>query len=198
MRDARPADRWTLRFLRDRRPNIKRLIKRGDVAGLTSALTYVAWATDRSGHPVDVGVPIRRRAAAALIEHEVQLPADRLRAPLSDPDPQVRVSGLELAAASADGLQLLAVCALDRDNDWSEDLRARARGTILTRADPSVAVTVAHALISRRADPGLDDIERGLLTDLVATCGPAGEIAVVEYLMEVMQSVDGMPVIASR
>jgi hypothetical protein len=122
------------------------------------------------------------------MEMKAELPADRLRAPLSDPDPQVRTSGPDLAAASADGLQLLVASALDEANDWNEDLRARARGKIFAHAQPWLAVTVAYVLVSRQTDIESYDAERALLTDLVAACGPAGETAVVDHVMEVMQS----------
>jgi HEAT repeat protein len=74
-----------------RRPNVRRLARRGDLGGLIHALEHVEVVRDREGSYLDVGGLVRRDAVVALADRDEPSVRQALIERLSDEDESVRL-----------------------------------------------------------------------------------------------------------
>lgn len=89
-----------------RRPNVRKLRRKGDLSGLRRATRYEDFAADRAGARWDLGVPVRVEAIQALAEFYGPEVANGLADALDDRHPSVRlaavngIAGLGVPAAA--------------------------------------------------------------------------------------------------
>lgn len=100
-----------------RRPNVRNLVKKEDVTGLTAALQYHDYVTDTDGRRLDLGAIVRRDAAVALgngaMRHDPEV-GQELWTVLGDPSTEVRVAAIRALRARGEtsAIPLLTVAAL--------------------------------------------------------------------------------------
>jgi HEAT repeat protein len=107
-----------------RRPNVPKLARKRDVAGLVAALSYRDVVTDRDGRAYDLGASVRRDAAHAL-------------APLADAS-----AGVDVGAALIRAL-----------GDASGDVREGAARALAARPDLRAVPALATAALSPAGSP---------------------------------------------
>ena len=117
------------RFFRRRKPDVSKLRRRGDIAGLCAAVEYREAGRDATGRPVDLGAATRVEAVLALSDFYGPLVTRTLFRALADPSAHVRVGaarGLRLSRSPAAVEPLLHALAL-----WPDEGGERARGEAL-------------------------------------------------------------------
>jgi hypothetical protein len=140
--------------------SVRRLQRRGDVAGLIEALGRHDWTSDGDGRLIDVAVRDRVDAANALRElgaaQDAVLP---LTTALQDRQPAVRGAALEaLAAAELRGAtHAIARAVAGWRSSELEDLRERGVLLLMQREDPDLAVVFAEAIVE---DPSYEPLDR--------------------------------------
>lgn len=92
--------------MRRRRPNIRKMARRNDLAGIGQALGYRDDVTDTRGRVYDLGVAVRLEATGALAEFDEPSATGHLIAALGDPSPDVRSQSIE-ALQSRDDPQIV-------------------------------------------------------------------------------------------
>lgn len=84
-----------VRLFPSRRPNVRRLRRKGDLAGLRRASRYEDFAVDREGLDRDLGVPVRVEAVQAIASFYGPQVTASLADALDDPHPTVRLAAVE-------------------------------------------------------------------------------------------------------
>lgn len=82
-----------------RRPNIPKLARKGDLAGLCEALRFRDGVIDRQGVVLDVGIPVRVAAVEAIADMDEPGALDALLVALEDPAVPVRIAAVRALGA---------------------------------------------------------------------------------------------------
>jgi HEAT repeat protein len=189
-----------------REPNIERLRKRGDLAGLCRAAAWHDWVRGSDGRAVDLGVNVRRRAVAALVRFDRPEARRAIRDALLDEAESVRIAATESVrtARDRDSVRVLVYAALDGGS-------ARVRSTALealAQIDPAEsALELAAAVTVRHGDgvnPDFGEEIRELLVaagddgrwvaGLLATALVRCDEHVARRAEELLRSLPGLPI----
>lgn len=178
-----------VKWFSSRVPDVEKLKRKGNVEGLLRALSYEDVVTDRSGEEVDLGAPVRARAAAALADTDGPSARQGLLRTLDDPEESVRLVGVRKLkergdAATADAL-------VEAAATWTAPTQRAAREeaveALASFRDPGLAQRLVAALLRRRAEL-LEEDGQALRHLVAAGGGPTAGEATVSYLMDVLAS----------
>jgi HEAT repeat protein len=164
--------------VRERKPNIKALARRGDISGLMHAAAYQEFSSSAGGAVTDLGVQVRADALVALGKLAPERAHDTMRSALRDPADEVRCEAVRLIAAQ-NGAGTLA-----RALRWlSPDGRSYelALGAIAEMASVRPAA-VADALVHREDEEVLDEEA----SRLIVTPPPSNGADAIEELLELL------------
>lgn len=166
-----------MRLFPSRRPNVRKLKRKGDLAGLRRATRYSDFAADRDGTRWDLGVPVRVEAVGALAEFYGPDVAEGLAEGLDDDHPSVRL-------AAVNGIAGLGVpTAADRlvggvvrwDGPPDDEAAARSLETLRGWKVEGVSEVFVDALMEEGAPP-VELRHRDAFQELLAS-DPRGELA---------------------
>jgi HEAT repeat protein len=165
-----------------RKPNIKQLTRKGDVAGLVEA-----------ADPVSVPDPsARAEAILALGELGHDSGQEALEAGLRDPDDGVRSAAVNVLHARHDGIALAeALRSLPDEGGESRELAILAIVDLGRSVSPSA---VADALVGREDDELVGEQDARLFTELVVRGDQDAQDAAIELLIEALGDERGIVV----
>jgi HEAT repeat protein len=152
-----------------RAPNVARLRKRDDVDGLIGALDWSEPVGLGDGRTADLGVGVRREAAAALAGSGSPAAVQGLLVALGDADEEVRliaVAALRARGGVSAAQALGAASAAWRATPYARARAAAVAGAVASRS-PEALRTHVDALLA--GDAPLDDGARDDLEDLVSS-----------------------------
>jgi HEAT repeat protein len=133
-----------------RRPNVQKLARRGKASRLLDALSYRDELVDREGHVFDLGVEVRRQAAAALAEVDGLHVFDALVAALDDDAPSVRAAAAQALGARGNARAVTELAwASASPGERNGEARVAARQALRQLGAPGTAELLAEALIER-------------------------------------------------
>jgi len=166
-----------------RRPRIKRLRKRRDVAGLERVLAERDFLSDGRGNRSDLAVARRLEAVGVLAEIAEPPAREVLVKALGDPDLRVRAAALDAIIEgpdrrSAEGLARMV--ALWRDPRL-EPHRQRALTFLAEYGDPTLGVAYAEALLDADSRAQLGEREAAGLRRIFALDGANGATAALAH-----------------
>jgi HEAT repeat protein len=173
-----------------RKPNIKQLVRRGDVAGLVEAASYGRRAVPGEGD--DPAAPMRAEAILALGELGDYSGQEAVEAGIRDPDDRVRSAAVNVLHARHDGTALAdALRSLPAEAGGSRELAILAIVDLGRSVSPPA---VADALVGREDDELLADQDARLFTELVAKGDADARDAAIELLIEALADERGIVV----
>lgn len=173
-----------------RKPNIKQLVRRGDVAGLVEAASYGRRAVPGEGD--DPAAPVRAEAILALGELGDYSGQEAVEAGIRDPDDSVRCAAVNVLHARHDGTALAdALRSLPAEAGGSRELAILAIVDLGRSVSPPA---VADALVGREDDELLGDQDARLFTELVAKGDADARDAAIELLIEALADERGIVV----
>jgi HEAT repeat protein len=151
-----------------RRPNIARLARRGDVRRLVAVLSYRDLMSTSDGGAVDLGAGLRADAASALgAFRDPSATRALLRAARADPDAGVRRAAVEALEGNHDPEVLSAlvelVCTARQTNG---DPALAAAISCLHHLPREAAPAIARTVIDRGRSSHLDERERWAMQEL--------------------------------
>jgi HEAT repeat protein len=144
-----------VRFRQGRKPDVRKLKRQGDLAGLREAVRYQETVPDRNGRVLDLGVQIRVEAAHALGDFYGPEVTSALFAALGDRDERVRLAAVHgLRRTRADDasealLQALAAWPDDRGAATKEE----ALDALLELGENELPQRFAAKLVENGAGP---------------------------------------------
>src|SRR4051812_5970542 len=146
---------------RDRAPNVDKLRRKGDIAGLERALAYTSTRTEDDGRIVDDGVDVRRAAVAAIAEQDDRRAHYALLGALSDPDEDVRVAAIRGLHERGDpaAVEPLMVIVMSWLGPERERSREEALEGLASMGDPELLRRAAADLAGRSMDYAAADAE---------------------------------------
>ena len=153
-----------------RRPDVRKLARRGDAVRLVRALTYRDYLIDRLGRVYDLGAGVRRDAALALGSvpdtYDVDVGTALIES-LRDPSAEVRRAAAKALGARHEtrAASALAEVALYSCEPRYEHARAAAVEALYYLSGPETARAFVATVIERGADY---QRARGILTRLLA------------------------------
>ena len=150
--------------MRDRRPNIKALVKRGKVDALVAAAAYREPAPNQSGGVSDAGVPVRAEAILALGALVPVRGRHAILAGLHDPADPVRCAAVRALHSRRDADTLV------RSLEWlpaEGRSRALVLKTVLDLRQLASPVLLAEALVHRQDEEMFADDEVALVLALL-------------------------------
>ena len=168
-----------MRVVGGRRPNVRRMTRRGDLAGLVEALEYNDPVADRRGHSVDLGVPVRMAAVEALAQSTHPDAVSGLVRALDDDHGGVRSTAIgALRARREDRVTraLVARVASPASPDGEgERSRAEALDALLDTGDPRTPELLVLALVHRDDDGPLDESDASSVAAVLAMSAAAAD-----------------------
>lgn len=137
-----------------------RLAQKGKVAGLARALSYEDLTSHRDRPPVDLGAPVRARAAEALARFEGADIDDLLLQALRDPEEQVRSAAIRAfrARGGSQGINALLSAVVQWTGPELERSRSEALEALAGLRARDVPRRAANELIARPEDLGEADL----------------------------------------
>jgi HEAT repeat protein len=186
-----PGTGLDVSLLGERKPNIKSLVRRDDVAGLIEATSYRNVTPNTAGILSDVGIPVRVEAIRAL----GALASDRghkaIAAGLRDPADQVRCAAVRVLRELHEvGVLAHALRWLPRDAGHSRTLAVQA---IIDLRSVS-ASAVADALVHREDEDLLGDEDSQLILAVLEDQGADARDEVHEVLVRALGDERGIVV----
>ena len=171
------------------RPNVQKLARRGNASRLLGALSYRDELTDRDGNVFDLGVDVRRQAAAALADFEGLDIFDALVAALDDEAPSVRAAAAEALGTrgNARAVAELAWVAAS-PGERNAEPRIAARQSLRQLEAPGTAELLAEALIERGG--GFEEA-RATMEAALAREGDVAVRAVIEQALDYLSPRSG-------
>ena len=154
-----------------RRPDVRKLARRGKVRRLVRALTYSDFLTDRFGRVYDLGASVRRDAALALgsvpDSDDVDVGSALIES-LRDPSAEVRRAAAKALGARHEtrAARALVEAALNWRDPRYQDARAAAVEALFHLSGPETARALVGRVIERGADPKRP---RDILSRIVAS-----------------------------
>jgi HEAT repeat protein len=172
-----------------RKPNVRRLKRKGDVEGLAGALHYREAMVDEDGAEWDLGMEVRVEAARALSQLNASAVADDLAQALGDPQPEVQLAVIDALAAfgAPVAVEPLLDCAL-RD-DGPSDVSARAIEVLEGWRIPDGTELLVDRLLMPDAPPLTE--EHGELLERMLYADPRGDGARRTVAERVIWKLDG-------
>jgi len=163
-----------------RRPDVRRLTRKGDVAGLVAALEHTDQVLDRGGRRVDVGASVRRDAAEALGDHDDPLVVRGLVGRLSDENEAVRLAAIRALRWRPEDDVVLALAG--GVGSWpspeGDGSRAEALDALLEIRDPRTLELLVVSIVQRASDRPLGPSDASSLTAVLEMNGDdAGRVA---------------------
>ena len=140
-----------------RRPDVRKLARRGNARQLVRALTYRDYLTDRLGRAYDLGASVRRDAALALGSapdiDDVDVGTALIES-LRDPSAEVRRAAAKALGARHEtrAARALAEAALSWREPRYEHARAAAVEALYHLSGPATARAFVATVIERGAD----------------------------------------------
>lgn len=171
-----------MRLLIWRRPDIARLERKGNLAGLLAALRYEDPLLDRSGRLVDLGAEVRVAAVEALGRLAIPPALEGVAGALNDPELSVRRAAVRVLARVDAGpaTAALARAAVQWRSPSLQELREEATEALLARRDEGQSRHIAEELATLPDEP--DDQDARLLRRLALSDGHASLQGVVSEL----------------
>jgi len=156
-----------------RRPNVRRLARRGDVAGLIRALEHTDIVLDRQGRPWDVGGLVRRDAVEALAGRDDPAALEALIGRLSDEDESVRLAAIGAIRHRPDGqvIRALAGGVGSWPSPEGDGSRAEALDALLEIGHPRTLELLVVAMVRRAGGRPLDESDASSLRTVQAHHG---------------------------
>jgi len=179
-----------------RAPRIRKLRRRGDVAGLVAALGYVEPVYVGDGSYVDSGVDLRVKALRALADLASPSDVPEIAIALQDPDPTVRRLGVRVVRKLGPESAVEALAATLAGPADAAFVEARlealeALEELESRGVERIARPVALAVVDGGDRVALDHVTRDALMGFVEQ-GPAQDAsALVEALVDRLPSMNG-------
>jgi HEAT repeat protein len=153
-------------------PDVDRLARKGNAAGLARALSYEDVVSGRDGRPVDLGAHTRAAAAAALVAFDGPGVEAALVQGMRDPEEEVRLAAIrafgERGGTSA--IEPLLAATIGWTHPELEVSRAAALDALAGLRARDVPRRAANELIVRAEDLG--DADLGILPVLAGALGP--------------------------
>jgi HEAT repeat protein len=146
---------------RNRAPDVEKLRRKRDVAGLERALAYTRTRTEDDGRIVDDGVEVRLAAVAALGEQDDRRVHYALLGALSDPEEDVRVAAIRGLRERGDpaAVEPLMVIVLSWLGPERERSREEALEGLAALGDPELLRRTAAELAGRSVEYAAADAE---------------------------------------
>ena len=177
------------------KPNVKALVRKGDVDGLIKAANHTEFVAGPDGTTVDVGTPIREEALFALRDVAADRGGDVFVAALGDSSDRVRTAAVLALYQRGDSERIAdAVAILPAASGKSRALAVKALLELHTAGSSSA---LAAALVYRRDSHQLSEEEVALVPALLrAEQRPAAEGEVVGLLISALG--DEQDIVAER
>ena len=180
-------------LFRSRRPDVDKLRRTGDLAGLTAASEYVEPRRSPDGRPSDIGAPVRLKAVLALSEFYGSEVAAPLGEALADSNEVVRraaVRGLRLSSARTADEPLLHALAVWHD-EVDSVAKEEAVAALTELGAERLPERFADKLVEERPTPPTSEHE-AILGALLAADGEESEAAkrVAESLLPRLEGED--------
>jgi HEAT repeat protein len=168
-------------LLRNRRPNVRRLARRGDVDGLAAAAAFRDDLSERDGRALDLGAATRRAAVEALAGRQEPAARAALREAVVDSDDEVRATAIAAVREAGDEAAIGPLA-----ESWRRAREAAALDALVSFAEPPAADAYAHAL-SDAVEP--DDAES--IRELLGRVTPEFAAALLAGLARQLGADDG-------
>jgi HEAT repeat protein len=165
--------------VRERKPNIKALARRGDIDGLTEAAGYQEFSSGAGGTVTDQGIQTRAEALVALGKLAPERARHTIRAALHDPADEVRCEAVRVMAT------LDAADALAQALRWlsPDGLSYGLALETISAMDSARPAAIADALVHREDDEPLDEEASRLILTPPRSNGADASEALLELLI---------------
>jgi HEAT repeat protein len=168
---------------------VQKLARRGKTSHLLRALSYRDELTDRDGNVFDLGVDVRRQAAAALAEVDGPDVFDALVAALDDEAPSVRAAVAQALGTRGNARAVAALAWVAASpGERNGEPRVAARQALRQLGTPGTAELLAEALIERGG--GFEEA-RETMEAALAREGEVAVRAVIELALDYLSPPSG-------